>query len=88
MIREWYWDFGPTSAGKLLWVHGTALGRETLRLRMNEARLWRTHARSVKQRVVQLQTSDTSVAGPALRYAEAPPRPPPYPSSIWNWQRR
>jgi len=33
MIREWYWDFGPTlAAEKLREVHGIALGRETLRL--------------------------------------------------------
>src|SRR5262252_5098652 len=41
MIREWYWDFGPTLvAEKLREVHGIALGRETLRLWMIEAGLW------------------------------------------------
>src|SRR5215472_9495806 len=41
MIREWYWDFGPTlAAEKLREVHGIALGRETLRLWMIEAGLW------------------------------------------------
>src|SRR5215471_11638252 len=38
IIREWYWDFGPTlAAEKLREVHGIALGRETLRLWMIEA---------------------------------------------------
>jgi Homeodomain-like domain len=42
MIREWYWDFGPTlAAEKLREVHGITLGRETLRLWMIEAGLWR-----------------------------------------------
>jgi len=41
MIREWYWDFGPTLvAEKLHEVHGITLGRETLRLWMIEAGLW------------------------------------------------
>jgi hypothetical protein len=41
LIREWYWDFGPTlAAEKLREVHGIALGRETLRLWMIEAGLW------------------------------------------------
>src|SRR5215469_13466525 len=38
IVREWYWDFGPTlAAEKLREVHGITLGRETLRL---EAGLW------------------------------------------------
>jgi hypothetical protein len=42
IIREWYWDFGPTlAAEKLCEVHGITLGRETLRLWMIEAGLWR-----------------------------------------------
>jgi hypothetical protein len=41
IIREWYWDFGPTLvAEKLREVHGITLGRETLRLWMIEAGLW------------------------------------------------
>jgi hypothetical protein len=41
MIREWYWDFGPTLvAEKLSEVHGITLGRETLRLWLIEAGLW------------------------------------------------
>jgi hypothetical protein len=41
MIREWYWDFGPTLvAKKLREVHEITLGRETLRLWMIEAGLW------------------------------------------------
>jgi winged helix-turn helix protein len=41
MIREWYWDFGPTlAAEKLREVHEIRLGRETLRLWMIEAGLW------------------------------------------------
>src|SRR5215471_19309923 len=41
VIREWYWDFGPTlAAEKLREVHGIALGRETFRLWMIEAGLW------------------------------------------------
>ena len=39
MIREWYWDFGPTlAAEKLREVHEIRLGRETLRLWMSVAR--------------------------------------------------
>jgi hypothetical protein len=42
VIRESYWDFGPTLvAEKLREVHGITLGRETLRLWMIEAGLWR-----------------------------------------------
>src|SRR5277367_1650529 len=38
MIREWYWDFGPTlAAEKLREVHRVTIGRETLRLWMMEA---------------------------------------------------
>jgi hypothetical protein len=41
VIREQYWDFGPTlAAEKLREVHGIALGRETLRLWMIEAGIW------------------------------------------------
>jgi len=41
IIRERYWDFGPTLvAEKLHEVHGIRLGRETLRLWMIEAGLW------------------------------------------------
>ncbi len=41
IIREWYWDFGPTlAAEKLREVYGITLGRETLRLWMIEAGLW------------------------------------------------
>ena len=37
MIREWYWDFGPTlAAEKRREVHGITLGRETLRVWMIE----------------------------------------------------
>ena len=45
MIREWYWDFGPTLvAEKLREVHG-----ETLRLWMIEAGLWRDRKQRRKQ---------------------------------------
>jgi hypothetical protein len=41
LIRELYWDFGPTlAAEKLREMHGIALGRETLRLWMIEAGIW------------------------------------------------
>jgi hypothetical protein len=41
IIREQYWDFGPTFASeKLREIHGITLGRETLRLWMVEAGLW------------------------------------------------
>jgi hypothetical protein len=41
IIREWYWDFGPTlAAEKLREAHGITLGRETVRLWMIEAGLW------------------------------------------------
>src|SRR5215475_12714703 len=42
IIRQWYWDFGPTlAAEKLHEDHGIAVGRETLRQWMIEAGLWR-----------------------------------------------
>ena len=42
IIRQWYWDFGPTlAAEKLREDHGVALGRETLRQWMIGAGLWR-----------------------------------------------
>jgi hypothetical protein len=41
IIRQWYWDFGPTlAAEKLREDHGIALGRETVRQWMVEAGLW------------------------------------------------
>src|SRR5215472_15960347 len=41
LIRERYWDFGPTLvAEKLHEVHAITLGRETLRLWMMETGLW------------------------------------------------
>jgi hypothetical protein len=41
IIREQYWDFGPTlAAEKLREVHDIVLGRETLRLWMIEAGIW------------------------------------------------
>jgi hypothetical protein len=41
IIRERYWDFGPTlAAEKLREGHGIALGRETLRLWMIAAGIW------------------------------------------------
>jgi hypothetical protein len=41
IIRERYWDFGPTlAAEKLREGHGIALGRETLRLWMIGAGIW------------------------------------------------
>src|SRR5579863_9096017 len=41
IIRERYWDFGPTlAAEKLREVHDITLGRETLRLWMIEAGIW------------------------------------------------
>ena len=40
LVRERYWDFGPSlAAEKLHEVHGITLGRETLRLWMVEAGL-------------------------------------------------
>jgi hypothetical protein len=42
MIREWYWDFGPTlAAEKLREAHGVTVGRETLRQWMIADGLWR-----------------------------------------------
>jgi len=41
MIRERYWDFGPTlAAEKLREMHQITLGREALRLWMIEAGIW------------------------------------------------
>jgi hypothetical protein len=53
IIREWYWDFGPTLAAvKLHEVHGITRGRETLRPRMIEAGLWRDHKQRRKHEVL------------------------------------
>ena len=42
IIRQWYWDFGPTLvAEKLREDHGVTIGRETLRQWMIAAGLWR-----------------------------------------------
>jgi hypothetical protein len=50
IIRERYWDFGPTlAAEKLREVHEIVLGRETLRLWMVEAGLWRDRKQRRKQ---------------------------------------
>jgi hypothetical protein len=52
IIRQWYWDFGPTLAvEKLREDHRIAVGRETLRQWMIEAGLWRD--RKQRQRVHQ-----------------------------------
>jgi hypothetical protein len=52
IIRQWYWDFGPTlAAEKLREDHGIAVGRETLRQWMIEAGLWRD--RKQRKRVHQ-----------------------------------
>jgi hypothetical protein len=41
IIREWYWDFGPTlAAEKLREAHGITVGRETLRQWMIADGLW------------------------------------------------
>jgi Winged helix-turn helix len=50
IIRERYWDFGPTlAAEKLREVHKIALGRETLRLWMIEDGLWLDRKQRRKQ---------------------------------------
>ena len=50
IIRERYWDFGPTlAAEKLREVHGIALGRETLRLWMIEAGIWTDRKQRLKR---------------------------------------
>jgi hypothetical protein len=50
IIRQWYWDFGPTlAAEKLREVHGITLGRETLRLWMIDAGLWLDRKRRRKR---------------------------------------
>jgi hypothetical protein len=50
IIRQWYWDFGPTlAAEKLREVHEITLGRETLRLWMIEAGLWLDRKRRRKR---------------------------------------
>ena len=49
IIRERYWDFGPTlTAEKLREVHGVRLGRETLRLWMIEAGIWADRKQRLK----------------------------------------
>src|SRR5271170_6310599 len=41
IIRQWYWDFGPTlAAEKLREAHGITVGRETLRQWMVADGLW------------------------------------------------
>jgi hypothetical protein len=50
IIRERYWDFGPTlAAEKLREVHRITLGRETLRLWMVEAGIWADRKQQRKQ---------------------------------------
>jgi len=50
IIREHYWDFGPTlAAEKLGEVHQITLGRETLRLWMIEAGIWADRKQRRKQ---------------------------------------
>lgn len=50
IIRERYWDFGPTlAAEKLGELHGIVLGRETLRLWMIEAGLWLDRKQRLKR---------------------------------------
>jgi hypothetical protein len=50
IIRQWYWDFGPTlAAEKLREDHGITLGRETVRQWMIEAGLWRDRRHRRKQ---------------------------------------
>src|SRR6201984_1442858 len=50
IIRERYWDFGPTlAAEKLREVHGITLGRETLRLWMIDAGIWADRKQRRKQ---------------------------------------
>jgi winged helix-turn helix protein len=50
IIREQYWDFGPTlAAEKLGEVHQITLGRETLRLWMIEDGLWLDRRQRRKQ---------------------------------------
>jgi len=50
IIRQRYWDFGPTlAAEKLREVHGITLGRETLRLWMIEAGIWADRKQRRKQ---------------------------------------
>jgi hypothetical protein len=52
MIREWYWDFGPTlAAEKLREAHGITVGRETLRQWMIADGLW--HDRKQRKRIHQ-----------------------------------
>jgi hypothetical protein len=50
IIRQRYWDFGPTlAAEKLREVHAIRLGRETLRLWMIEAGIWADRKQRRKQ---------------------------------------
>ena len=50
IIRQRYWDFGPTlAAEKLRDVHAITLGRETLRLWMIEAGIWADRKQRRKQ---------------------------------------
>jgi hypothetical protein len=50
IIREHYWDFGPTlAAEKLREMHEITLGRETLRLWMIEAGIWADRKQRRKQ---------------------------------------
>jgi hypothetical protein len=50
IIRERYWDFGPTlAAEKLREGHGITLGRETLRLWMIEAGIWADRKQRLKR---------------------------------------
>ena len=61
IIRQWYWDFGPTlAAEKLREDHGIAVGRETLRQGMIEAGLGRD--RKQRKQVHQPRPRATALA--------------------------
>ncbi len=51
LVKEKYPDFGPTFASEKLWEnHQLQINRESLRLKMIEADLWRPRARKIKHR--------------------------------------
>ena len=76
IIRQWYWDFGPTlAAEKLRADHGIVVGRETLRQWMIADGLWRD--RKQRKRVHQPRPRREYVGElvPSYRLVHVPGRP-------------
>ena len=74
IIREQYWDFGPTlAAEKLREGHGIALGRETLRLWMIGAGIWADRKQRRKHVHQPRHRGIVNASRPGI-YAQSAPR--------------